>query len=168
MKLQAQIGDIFHQVEIKRSEGRVFAKIDDRDYELEVSQPEPNVFLFKENGKIQEFFVALGASPDEPVTVSGRRGDVDVKLIDPKRLRGGLAASGAADGTVEIKTMMPGKVVRIIAKPGDQVEKGEAVLVVEAMKMQNDLKSPKHGTVKEIRVDEGSTVAAGDILAVIE
>ena len=168
MKLQAQIGDISHQVEIKRSEGRVFAKIDDRDYELEVSQPEPNVFLFKENGKIHEFFVAAGASPDEPVTVSGRRGDVEVKLIDPKRLRGGSAASGAADGTVEIKTMMPGKVVRIIAKPGDQVGKGEAVVVVEAMKMQNDLKSPKHGTVKEIRVDEGSTVAAGDILAVIE
>ena len=167
MKLKAQIDDISHQVEIKLGEGRVFAKVDDREYELEVSQPEPNVFLFKENGKIQEFFVA-GASPDKPVIVSGRRGDVEVKLIDPKRLRGGSAASSAADGMAEIKTMMPGKVVRIIAKPGDQVEKGEAVLVVEAMKMQNDLKSPKQGTVKEIHVEEGSTVGAGDILAVIE
>jgi biotin carboxyl carrier protein len=168
MKLQAQIDDISHQVEIKLGEGRVFAKVDDREYELEVSQPEPNVFLFKENGKIHEFFVAPVTSPDTPVTVSGRHGDVEVKLIDPKRLRGGSAAGGAADGTAEIKTMMPGKVVRVIAKPGDQVEKGDPVLVVEAMKMQNDLKSPKPGTVKEIRVNEGSTVGAGDILAVIE
>jgi len=168
MKLQAQIGDTSHVVEIKREDGRVFAKIDDREYELEVSQPEPNVFLFKEKGKIHEFFVAPRTSPDASVVVSGRHGDVEVKLIDPKRLRGGSAASGATDGTVEIKTMMPGKVVRIIAKPGDKVEKGDAVLVVEAMKMQNDLKTPKPGTVKEIRVEEGATVGAGEILAVIE
>ena len=168
MKLQAQVGNNVYKVEITRNENQIIAKIDDREYELEVSQPEPNVFLFKENGKIHEFFVATGTSPDGPLIVSGRNGDVEVKLIDPKRLRGGSAAGIAATGASEIKTMMPGKVVHIIAKPGDQVEKGDPVLVVEAMKMQNDLKSPKAGTVKEIRVEEGSTVGAGDILAVIE
>ena len=80
MKLQAQIDDISHQVEIELGEGRVFAKVDDREYELEVSQPEPNVFLFKENGKIHEFFVAPVTSPDTPVTVSGRHGDVEVEI----------------------------------------------------------------------------------------
>ena len=64
--------------------------------------------------------------------------------------------------------MMPGKVVRLVANTGDQVEKGDPVLVVEAMKMQNDLKAPKSGVVKEIRVQEGATVSAGDVLAVIE
>ena len=63
---------------------------------------------------------------------------------------------------------MPGKVVRLIASIGDLVEKGDAVLVVEAMKMQNDLKAPKAGVVKEIKVSEGTTVSAGDVLAVIE
>ena len=72
------------------------------------------------------------------------------------------------EGVVEIKTMMPGKVVRLLKVKGDTVEKGEAVLVVEAMKMQNDLKAPKAGVVREIRVEEGSTVSAGDVLAVIE
>ena len=168
MKLQAQVGDQKHDIEIRRDAGRVFARVGDREYELEVSQPEPNVYLFKENGRIHEFFVAPGTSPDSPVNVSGRNGEVEVKLIDPKRLRGGSAAGGAADGTAEIKTMMPGKVVRVIAIPGDQVEKGDPVLVVEAMKMQNDLRSPKTGTVKEIRVEEGTTVGAGQVLAVIE
>jgi len=63
---------------------------------------------------------------------------------------------------------MPGKFVRLIASVGDSVGKGDAVLVVEAMKMQNDLKASKAGIVKEIRVEEGSTVAAGNVLAVIE
>ena len=168
MKFHAQVGEITHKVEITRNGDRIVARIDDREYDLEVSQPEPSVYLFKENGKIHEFFFAPRSSPDAPVTVSGRHGDVEVKLVDPKRLRGGTAAGGAADGTAEIKTMMPGKVVRVIAKPGDQVEKGDPVLVVEAMKMQNDLKSPKAGIVKEIRVEESATVSAGDILAIIE
>jgi biotin carboxyl carrier protein len=63
---------------------------------------------------------------------------------------------------------MPGKVVRLILSEGAAVEKGDAVMVVEAMKMQNDLKAPKAGVIKEIRVAEGQTVASGDVLAVIE
>lgn len=168
MKVNAQIGEATYRVEITHEDGRVIAKIDDREYDLEVSQPEPKVFLFKEHGKIHEFHVAPRDSSDSPLIVSDRGREVEVKLFDPKRLRGGAAAAGAADGTAEIKTLMPGKVVRIIGKVGDQVEKGDPILVVEAMKMQNDLKSPKAGIVKDIRVDEGVTVAAGEVLAVIE
>jgi biotin carboxyl carrier protein len=63
---------------------------------------------------------------------------------------------------------MPGKVVRLIAKEGDTVEGGKGVLVVEAMKMQNELKATKTGTVQKILVSEGANVNAGDVLAVIE
>jgi biotin carboxyl carrier protein len=63
---------------------------------------------------------------------------------------------------------MPGKVVTILQAVGAPVEKGDGVLVVEAMKMQNELKSPKDGRIKEIRVAEGAAVSAGDILATIE
>lgn len=168
MKLVAQLGESSYLIEIIRDGERVTAKIDDREYDLEVSEPEPNVFLFKENGKIHEFFVSPAASAGSPTVVSSRRGEVEVTLIDPKRLRGSAAGAGSAEGLAEVKTMMPGKVVRLIAKPGDEVEKGDAIIVVEAMKMQNDLKSPKAGIVKEIRVGEGTTVAAGEVLAVIE
>jgi len=168
MKLQAQVGDTLHSVEIKRDGEKVFAKVDDREYQLEASEPEPSVYLLKHNGKVHEFYVATAAQAGSPQIVSSRKGDVEVTLIDPKRLRGSGAAAGSADGLAEIKTMMPGKVVRLIATIGDQVEKGDAVLVVEAMKMQNDLKAPKAGTVKEIRIQEGATVSAGDVLAVIE
>jgi biotin carboxyl carrier protein len=63
---------------------------------------------------------------------------------------------------------MPGKVVRVIAPAGTEVEQGAGVIVIEAMKMQNELKSPKKGKVAKILVAEGSPVNAGDVLAVIE
>ena len=63
---------------------------------------------------------------------------------------------------------MPGKVVRIIAKQGDSIEAGKGVLVVEAMKMQNELKATKSGTVQKIMVAEGAAVNAGDVLAIVE
>jgi biotin carboxyl carrier protein len=63
---------------------------------------------------------------------------------------------------------MPGKVVRVLVEEGATVEAGAGLVVVEAMKMQNELKSPKAGTVTELRAREGTTVNAGDVLAVIE
>ena len=168
MKLQSRVGDGTQEIEIRRDSGRVFARVDGREYELEVSTPEPNVYLLKHEGRVHELYVSPKASPDSPIIVSSRKGDVEVTLIDPKRLRGAGVAAGGADGTAEIRTMMPGKVVRIVTSVGEEIEKGSAVVVVEAMKMQNDLKAPKSGVVKEIRVEEGSTVAAGEVLAVIE
>ena len=168
MKLHAQVGKILYNIEINREGGKVFAMIDDREYELEASEPEPNVFLLKHAGRVHEFYVGHSTQPGSSQIVSSKNVDVEISLSDPKRLRGSGATAGSADGLAEIKTMMPGKVVRLIASVGDMVEKGDAVMVVEAMKMQNDLKASKSGIVKEIRVAESSTVAAGDVLAVIE
>ena len=63
---------------------------------------------------------------------------------------------------------MPGKVVRVLLAPGNEVDAGQGVLIVEAMKMQNEIKSPKQGHVVEVRVSEGETVSANQVLAVVE
>ena len=63
---------------------------------------------------------------------------------------------------------MPGRVVRVLAKVGDLVEAHQGIVVIEAMKMQNELKSPKAGKVVQLRAEPGDTVVAGDVLAVIE
>ena len=68
----------------------------------------------------------------------------------------------------EILAPMPGKVVRVHTEAGANVEKGEGVVVVEAMKMQNEMKSPRTGVVVSVKVKAGDTVNAGDVLAVIE
>jgi biotin carboxyl carrier protein len=164
MKLHAVIGDHRHEVEIKRDGEKLFARVDDREYELDVSEPEPGVFLFKHEGRIYEATLSTG----DPTHVRIGTDEFDVRVIDPKRLRGSSGPGEHADGIAEIRTAMPGKVVRVILEAGTEVSKGDGVLVVEAMKMQNELKSPKNGTIKEVRVAEGATVAAGDILATIE
>jgi biotin carboxyl carrier protein len=166
MKLQAEIGDQKHDVEIKREDGKVFAEVDGRGYEIEASEPEPGIFLFKHEGKIYE--ASVTSKRGGPAHVRVGTEEFDIRLIDPKRLRGTGAESEHADGVAEIKTAMPGKVVRLLVESGAQVEKGDGIMVVEAMKMQNELKSPKAGVVKDIRVAEGATVASGDILATIE
>ncbi len=168
MKLQAQVGDETHEVEIRREGRLVFASVDGREYELEASEPEPNSLLIKHENRIYRTYVAPANDADGNRNVSVNGKEFAVKLIDPKRLRGSASADAAADGVAEIKTAMPGKVVRILLKAGAEVEKGDAILVVEAMKMQNELRSPKAGTVKDIRVSEGQTVASGDILAIVE
>ena len=166
MKLQAEIDGEKLDVELVRDGDSLTATVGGRSYTLEASEPEPNVFLFKNENKITE----VDISAVSPGLMAARVGthEFQVKLIDPKRLRGTAGESDAIDGRAEIRTAMPGKVVRVIAAVGDQVEKGDGIVVVEAMKMQNELKSPKAGTVKEIRFAEGVTVNSGDVLAVIE
>jgi biotin carboxyl carrier protein len=90
------------------------------------------------------------------------------EVRDPRSLRSRRAAAGAAAGPAKVVAPMPGKIVRILAREKDEVEAGAGVLVVEAMKMQNELKSPKKGTVSKLLVKEGALVNAGDVLAIVE
>ncbi len=168
MKFQAAVDGEKNEVEITREGDNVFARVDGRDYELEASEPELNVFLLKHEGKIFEVFVSPPKSADDPYAIRIGKSELEITLADPKRLRGTAAAAGDASGKAEIRTAMPGKVVRILKAVGDVVEKGDGIIVVEAMKMQNEMRSPKDGSVKEFRVAEGDTVAAGDVLVVVE
>jgi biotin carboxyl carrier protein len=90
------------------------------------------------------------------------------EVRDPRSLQSRRSAGGGAEGTKKILASMPGKVVRVLVKQHDPVEAGQGVVVVEAMKMQNELKSPKQGMVQKILVGEGASVNAGDVLLVIE
>jgi len=87
-------------------------------------------------------------------------------VADPRaRTQTGAAAASAAR---EVKAAMPGKVVRVLAQPGEAVEAGQGLLILEAMKMQNELRSPRAGVVAAVRVQEGSTVTSGQVLVTLE
>lgn len=107
------------------------------------------------------------------LTVHGDSGSpVEVDLLSERELArmlaGGPAAGRAADGTVSITAPMPGKVVKCLLEAGDPVEAGQGVIVVEAMKMENELRSTVAGTVRDFKVAEGDNVDAGEVLALIE
>ncbi|MBI5374944.1 MAG: biotin/lipoyl-binding protein [Candidatus Schekmanbacteria bacterium] len=100
------------------------------------------------------------------VDVNGETFNIEVyEEGSPRRLQRG---SSGVQGKQVIKAPMPGKVIKILVKEGDEVEKGKGVAVIEAMKMENELKASANGTIKEINVEEGKAVNAGDTLIVIE
>ena len=104
-----------------------------------------------------------GAGQD--VWVNGRL--LSMEVFDPRDLRPGRGAS-ANHGRQEIAASMPGKVIRVLVAAGDAVKEGQGLVVVEAMKMQNEMKSPKAGRVAEVRARPDATVGAGEILVVVE
>ena len=168
MKLLVEVEHEKHEVEVSLDGERVTARVDDRKYDLNVSEPEENVFLIKNEGRVFEVFASPSAAAPTKYNLRVGSSEIEALVIDPKRLRGSAAGAEDASGKAEIKTAMPGKVVRILKAVGDGVEKGDGVIVVEAMKMQNEMKSPKDGVIQEIRVAESDTVSAGDVLVVIE
>jgi biotin carboxyl carrier protein len=76
-------------------------------------------------------------------------------------------AAGATGGPLEIRAIIPGRVVAVAVAPGDTVEAGQTLLAVEAMKMQNELRAPRAGTVTRVPAGAGATVEVGDVLVVI-
>jgi biotin carboxyl carrier protein len=90
------------------------------------------------------------------------------EVRDPRSLRGRKGAGSNEAGPKKLIAPMPGKVVRVLVKPGEQVEAGQGILVMEAMKMQNEIKSPKKGRVQKIVASEGASVNPGDVLAIVE
>ncbi|MBM3737960.1 MAG: biotin/lipoyl-binding protein [Acidobacteria bacterium] len=91
----------------------------------------------------------------------------EIEVIDPREMTESKNGS-ARQGRLEITAPMPGKVVRVLAEEGSEVTAGQGILVVEAMKMQNEMQSPKAGRLVSVRVEAGSAVAAGEVLAVVE
>jgi biotin carboxyl carrier protein len=153
------------RLEIRR-DGAVWAfrYNDEAGQHADCTQPESGVYSILWNGRSYEARVERNTS-GLTVTVDGIRHEVNIS--DPRRWRGrGGLASGA--GKQMLVAAMPGKVVRILVRPGDVVEAGQGVAVVEAMKMQNEIKTQRAGAVISVTVTEGAAVSAGEILAVIE
>lgn len=165
MKLYANIDGDQVEIQLSVNGDKVVATVDSREYELDLDRTSDHSYLLKSEKKV--FEVWLSNSDTGQLYVSVGDQDFSIDVSDPKRLRASTSGAATADGPSEIRTAMPGKIVRLLKEKGDDVAAGEAVVVVEAMKMQNELASPRDGKVAEIRCQEGSTVEAGVVLAVI-
>jgi biotin carboxyl carrier protein len=104
----------------------------------------------------------------ESVQVALRGAIYECVVSNPRSLRTRKKAGVADSGEQKLTAAMPGKVVRIIAAVGDQIKAGQGILVIEAMKMQNEVRSPKDGQLKKLLVGQGANVLAGEALAIIE
>ena len=168
MKLKASISGNDHEIQLELIGAAVAADVDGRTYDLEVRELGAGQYLLLNGSEVYKCRVepVHDSTSTFQVSVPGR--DYEVALTDPKRLRSAQSSGAHHSGAAEIVSPMPGKIVRVLVQSGAQVKAGDGVIVVEAMKMQNEMKAPKTGIVVSIKTEEGATVNAGDVLAVIE
>jgi len=151
-------------VEFERRDDTIEARIADRVYLVQPTVVAPGVYWFNWNNRSIEVALTPG---NEGYNASTARHQVAIEILDA---RSALKKAGqhAHDGLVELKAPMPGKIVKVLAGEGAQVKANQGILVMEAMKMQNEIKTPKSGIVRKINVSEGLAVNAGQTLAAVE
>jgi acetyl/propionyl-CoA carboxylase alpha subunit len=141
--------------------GVLECSVDGRAMLVDVRMLEPGVMSLIVEGR--QYRCVLDG---DGVVIGGRRFAFEVE--DPRSLQGRRGGAGGAQGPRPVKAPMPGRVVRLLVKVGDEVTEGQGVVVIEAMKMQNELKASKAGHVMKIGVAVGDTVGSGDVLLVVE
>jgi len=163
MKFWVTLEDREAEVEFRTEGEKLLLEVDGRRLEADFHRlPDGEVYSLLVNGKSHEVRVSPGANALE-VTVRGVRVPVEVRHPLERMLGATLRKSGAAGGET-IAAPMPGLVVALRVKAGDAVAAGQAVVVVEAMKMQNELTATHGGVVSEVLVSERQSVAAGQAL----
>jgi biotin carboxyl carrier protein len=167
MKYDVLLDGVRRSVEITRSAdepSRVVATIDGRQVEADAVKTSPGVYSILLGGRSLEVRAETLADSLRLHT-AGR--EYRAEIVNPRSWR--RSRSGGIDlaGRQRISAPMAGKVVRVLVAPGQQVESGQGLLVVEAMKMQNEIRSPKTGMVERLLVKEGQSVNSGEVLAVV-
>jgi biotin carboxyl carrier protein len=166
MKFDVQISGKTYAVELQRESDRWQISLDGVALDADAVEISPNVFSVLLNGESYE--VRLATASDGRLTLHTRHHEFVAEVVDPRAWRGRRHGAVEAKGRQQIVAPMPGKVVRLLVKAGDKVEAGQGLLVVEAMKMQNEVRSPKTGTVERLLAKVGEPVNAGEVLAWID
>jgi len=168
LKLKVLSNDQEQNLSIAEVDGRLQVEIDGRTYEVDVHHSDDASYLLLHNNQVFDCRVTRQTKSHDRFDVRLKGHRHSVAIIDPRRLRSDENSDRHHDGLTEISSQMPGKVVRVLVEVGTKVEKGDGIMIVEAMKMQNEMKSPRSGVVVSINVKPGDTVNAGDVLAVVE
>jgi biotin carboxyl carrier protein len=152
-----------YRLELDRGEKGWSCKLDGREVQVDAVLARRDVLSLRIGDRAYEI-KRERVGEETHLWVGSRRFAAGIR--DPRSLRG---RGGSADerGPRKLTAPMPGKVVRVLVSQGAEVEAGAGVVVVEAMKMQNEIKSPKKGTVQKIVVMEGASVNPADVLAII-
>ena len=164
MKLQIEIGGKKRHLELTPAGERPVWTIDGRRLEADALAVSSGVYSILIDGK--SFEVRMERSGTELRATTGGR-EFRIVILDEREWRRKRGSAVEAEGRQQVLAPMPGKIVRVLVKTGDTVRAGQGLLVVEAMKMQNEIRAPKSGTIDRVAVVEGQTVNAGEVVAIV-
>ena len=169
MAFEIQIGERLARIELhNRAGNKAIIEIDDRRYDVDIVEVEPGIYSIIYDGKSYNIEL-IEAESAKKYHVNNYRYSFELEIIDSESKYLRSREKGISEEAEKIiSSPMPGKIVKIFVNPGDDVVIGQTVIVVEAMKMQNEYQSGKDTKVKEILVKEGDTVNAGQALIILE
>jgi biotin carboxyl carrier protein len=164
MKLEIELNGAQRSVEVSRDAQGIHFSVDGHAIDADIVEVSPGIYSILIGSSAFEARVE-SASTGLRVTVGPT--EFAIAISDPRKWSPSRASAFEAEGHQRVLAPMPGKVVRILVESGEKVEVGQGIAVVEAMKMQNEVRSPKSGTVERLLVRENQPVSAGEPLAVI-
>ncbi|MGB8523261.1 MAG: biotin/lipoyl-containing protein [Candidatus Acidiferrales bacterium] len=165
MKCEIELDGKLRSVEMIHTGERARWTIDGRALDADAVEVSSGIYSILIGGKSFEARVESKSGSDLSVTVAGL--EFNIAIRNPRKWNRNREAGAEAEGRQQVTAPMPGKIVLVLVKNGDTVDAGQGIVVVEAMKMQNEIRSPKSGTVERILVVAGQTVNAGDAVAII-
>jgi biotin carboxyl carrier protein len=158
-------GERTRVIELERDASGWHVTLDGKPLAVDAVEIAPNTISILLDGR--SFEISVTPTPDGKLKLQTGAQEFTAEVIDPRAWSGRRHGSVEAEGRQQILAPMPGKVVRLLVREGDHVEAGQGLLVVEAMKMQNEIRSPKGGTVERVLAQEGQPVNAGEVLCVV-
>jgi len=181
--VEVEIGGRMHRVELERDDSRWVAAVGGHDVSVDAvriadgwslliedarpTRPGPRLTGEHERRTSCDVMLDRRAVGGWVVYVNGRA--VDARIVDPRSWRrGSRRGSSTVGGSRTVTSAMPGRVVKVLVKAGDRVAERQPLVVVEAMKMENELRAPGEAVVRDVRVTAGASVEAGAILMVLE
>ncbi|HJW71730.1 MAG TPA: biotin/lipoyl-containing protein [Geothrix sp.] len=169
MKRTLMLGKESKDVELLHQDGVTTLVWEGENHPIDIQEMEPGCYSILMGGRSVEVRLDAAKSPD-PEAHAYRamlyEGAYEFALVDPRRaLLAGAGGAGAGGGV--LASPMPGKIVKLLVNTGDTVQEGQTLLVMEAMKMQNELKTATAGTVQTVHFQEGATVETGAALITV-
>jgi biotin carboxyl carrier protein len=163
--VEVEVDGVIRRLSIEHQGDGCVAQMNGRAIPVDLFEPMPGVLSLLIGGRSYRC-VRVVVADEETIAVSARQHRVVV--TDRRSLHRQRKRPGAGNGALQIKASMPGRVARVLVAQGEAVVAHQGVVVIEAMKMQNELKAARDGRIVELRVAAGDKVASGQVLAVIE
>ena len=165
MRYEVEVNGRVRQVNVHRADGHFVVSVDDRAWTVDAARVDGHTLSLLVGSSSQEITMAADATPGQlAVAIKGVPLSV---TVNGRRRWGRKDDGGAGGGPQQLIAPMPGKIVRVLAKVGVHVQPRQPLVVVEAMKMENELRATRSGVVSELLVQEGQSVDAGALLLIV-
>jgi biotin carboxyl carrier protein len=171
VQFDLEIGGRVRRLQVERRDGRFQVAVDDRVFDVDprtIGRDTLSLLIQEGDGPVRSVDAIVTSRPGSPGLEVGLDGHTLVATrVSPFGTRAEDGAPGSA-GPQRVVAPMPGKVVRVLVSPGDVVEARQGLVVIEAMKMENELRAARAGRVMTVRVVQGQSVEAGALLVAVE